>query len=271
MPVGKSCGPTPKAPWLRPLSRWGQPPKGATKWGIIPRVMTDRAPRSRQHSPAARAAHAGIALLAGSGIATSLYLGWTDGSQLPDGVGFSGGFAAGWEHMLNQPAYFTFLSGLLVLVTSTMLAVRTHRRSPVFQAVRLAAVVQMIITGVVFNVLLRDDAVFTGVRLFNDTVLHQLLPVLVPLVWLIVGPFGQLTGRVVAGSMVIPLTWLAVTLLRGPGLDWYPYTILDVPRMGYDGVGVYVGAIVAVYLALACGFWAVDRLFSRRSRRSASL
>lgn len=235
-----------------------------------PRVKRERAQRSRQHGGPARAAHGLIALLAASGIVTSLYLGWTDGSQLPDGVGFSGGFAAGWEHMLNQLAYFTFLSGLLVLVTSGMLAVRTQRSLAVFHAVRLAAVVQMIITGVVFNVLLRDDAVLTGVRLFNDTVLHQILPVLVPLVWLVVGPFGKITGRVVAASMVIPLTWLALTLLRGPGLDWYPYTILDVPGMGYDGVGVYVGAIVAVYLALACGFWLLDRLFSRRSRRPTS-
>lgn len=217
-------------------------------------------PPNRQHSPAARSAHAAVALLAASGIATSLYLGWRDGSQLPGGVGFAGGFGAGWEHMLNQPAYFTFLSGLLVLVTSTMLAVRTRRDSAVFHAVRLAGVVQMIITGAVFNLLLRDEAVLTGVRLYNDTVLHQLMPVLVPLVWLIVGPHGKLSGRVVSGSVVIPLTWLAVTLLRGPVLDWYPYTILDVPGMGYQGVGAYVGVIVAVYLALACAFWLLDRL-----------
>lgn len=182
-------------------------------------------------------------------------------------MGFSGGFTAGWEHLLNQPAYFTVLSGILVLVSSWLLAVRTHGRSAVFHVVRLAAVVQMVITGVVFNVLLRDGAAMTGVALFNDWVQHQILPVMVPLMWLIFGPWGRITGRVVVGSMVISLLWLAVTLVRGPGLDWYPYTILDVPGMGYDGVGVYVVAILAVYLVLACGFWGLDRLFSRSRGR----
>lgn len=222
-------------------------------------MSTIRAPRRWQHSAWARILHAGIALLAASGILSSLYLGWTGDSQLPDGVGYSGGFRAGWEHMLNQPVYFTFLSGLLVLVTSVMLSLRAQRRSAVFHAVRLAGVVQMIITGLVFNVLLRDDAVLTGVAQFNDAVLHQVMPVAVPLVWLIVGPHGWITGRVVAGSLVIPLTWLAATLLRGPGLDWYPYVILDVPGMGYPGVSVYIVAILAAFIAIACLLWLIDR------------
>lgn len=216
-----------------------------------------------QHSSAARTVHAGLALLAASGIVTSLYIGWTEDSKLPDGVGYAGGFTAGWEHMVNQPVYFTFLSGLLVLVTSVMLAVRTQRRSTIFHAVRLAAVVQMMITGLVFNVLLREEVELTGVSHFNDAVLHQVMPIAVPLVWLLVGPHGRLTGRLAAGSLVIPLTWLAVTLIRGPGLNWYPYVILDVPGIGYDGVGVYVAAIVAIYLALACGLWALDRFLAR--------
>lgn len=226
-----------------------------------------RAPRAWQDSAAARSVHAGVALLAAGGIITSLRIGWTEDSQLPEGVGYSGGFSAGWEHMLNQPVYFTFLSGLLVLVTSAMLALRPQRGSAVFHALRLAGVVQMIITGLVFNLLLRDEAVLGGIRLFNDAVLHQILPVLVPLVWLILGPQGRITGRIVAGSVVIPLAWLAATLIRGPGLDWYPYVILDVPGMGYAGIGIYVGSIVGLYIALACGFWGLDRLFSRRVGR----
>lgn len=221
-------------------------------------------PRGWQHSSGARTVHAVTAAIAASGVASSLYLGWTTDTQLPDGVGYAGGFSAGWEHLLNQPAYFTFLSGLLVLVTSWILAVQTHRRSSVFHGVRLAAVVQIIITGAVFNLLLREDGEMTGVRLFNDWVQHQILPVMVPAVWLIFGPWGRITGRVVVGSMLTAVIWLAVTLVRGPGLDWYPYTILDVPGLGYDGVGLYVGVILGVYVALACVFWAIDWFISER-------
>lgn len=199
-----------------------------------------------------------------AGAATSLYLGWTEGSSLPAGVGFAGGFAAGWPHALNQPAYFTFLSALLVCATSVMVAVRPGCRSGVFHAIRLAGIVQAIITGLVFNVLLRSPDALTGVRLFNDTVLHVVMPVLVPLVWLAFGPHGRLSWRSVVFSAVIPLLWLAVTLARGPWLDWYPYDIMDVSGLGYSGVMVYVVVILAVYFLIASLIRILDGHLRRR-------
>ncbi|WP_120003890.1 Pr6Pr family membrane protein [Nesterenkonia muleiensis] len=222
-----------------------------------------------QHAAPARGVHASIALLCLAGLLSSLYLGWTEETSLPDGVGYSGGFSAGWEHMLNQPAYFTVVSALLVCLTSALMALRTRRSSQLFHSLRLAGVVQVIITGVVFNLLLRTDVPMTGVWLFNDRVLHVILPVLVPVVWLGLGPHGRINGRVVLGSTVIPLAWLAVTLIRGPVLDWYPYTILDVPGMGYAGVSVYVVAILLGFMGLACLLWLIDYALSRFRRGQA--
>ncbi|GAB3187285.1 Pr6Pr family membrane protein [Nesterenkonia suensis] len=216
-----------------------------------------------EESTTARGLHAVVALLCAGGLATSVYLGWTTETSLPAGVGYHGGFAAGWEHTLNQPAYFTVLSGFLACLTSAMLAVRVHRTSTVFHALRLCAVVSVIITGVVFNLLLRGPDVLTGVRWVNDTVLHVIVPILVPAVWLLIGPRGVITGKVMALSLLVPLGWLAVTLGRGPLIDWYPYDILDVPGMGYPGVGVYIGAILGGYLLVACLLGAVDRLLAR--------
>lgn len=222
-------------------------------------MRTQHRPLSWQYSIPARAVHSVIALLCAAGLATSLYLGWTNGSQLPAGVGYAGGFSAGWQHMLNQPAYFTFLSGLLVFITSGVLALNPQRESRIFHCVRLAGVVQVIITGLVFNILLRTEDQLEGVWLFNDLVLHVIVPIAAPLVWLIIGPHGRLSPAVVFGSMVIPLAWLAVTLIRGPGLDWYPYNILDVPGMGYAGVAVYIGSILVAFLGIATALWLVDR------------
>lgn len=208
-----------------------------------------------------------VALLCASGLVTSFRLGWTDGSVLPSGVGYQGGFDAGWEHMLNQPAYFTFLSALMVCVTSGMLAVRTHRTSVAFQALRLCAVVSVVITGLVFNLLLREEDPLTGVWFYNDTVMHIVVPVLAPLVWLIVDPRGRLSRRSLTLSTAVPIAWLIFTLGRGAFLDWYPYDILDVPGMGYAGVGVYIAAILAFYLMLAGLLWALDWVLGRGRRR----
>lgn len=223
-----------------------------------------------QYAAGARAAHAGVAVLSLAGLLSSLYLGWSEGTVVPEGVGFSGGFSAGWEHLLNQPAYFTFFSAVLVCMTSAMLAVRPDRTSKVFHTFRLAGVVQMMITGVVFNLLLRSNAELSGVWFFNDQVLHVFLPILVPIVWLGVGPHGNVDARVVSGSVILPLLWLSATLLRGPILDWYPYTILDVPGLGIAGVAPYVVAILVVFVGIAGVMWFIDRAVSRYARVSSS-
>ncbi len=219
-----------------------------------------------QHSAPARIVHALLALLTLAGLVTSLYLGWTRDSVLPGGVGYTGVIVAGWEHMLNQLAYFTFLSGLMVLISSAWTAVRPGSRSALLQTVRISGLVCIIITGLVFNLLLRGPAALTGVMLFNDTVLHVVVPLLAPLVWAAVGPHGRLSLRIVLASMLIPVAWLVVTLARGPRMDWYPYEILDVPALGYAGVSVYIVSILLLYLALAFAFLGLDRLLLRLGR-----
>lgn len=222
-----------------------------------------------QRSIPARILHALLALLTLSGLVTSLWLGWTRDSELPIGAGYTGVLVAGWDHMLNQLAYFTFLSGLMVFISSAWTALRPASRSALLRTLRLSGLVCIIITGLVFNLLLRGPAGMTGVMLFNDTVLHILVPVLAPLVWAAVGPHGGLTWRTVLASMCIPVAWLVVTLVRGPRLDWYPYEILDVPALGYPGVSVYIVSILLLYLALAFGFLGLGRLFTRLARSAA--
>ena len=97
----------------------------------------------------------------------------------------------GWEHMLNQPTYFTFLSNFLVGLTSLLLALRLHRPGTLFRVLRVTGVVCIVITGVVFNVLLRDADPMTAVERFNDTLQHIVTPILTPVLWAVFGPRRQ--------------------------------------------------------------------------------
>lgn len=235
-------------------------------WQNLPVTTAETTPHPWQSATPVRLVHAAVALLCAAGLASSLHLGWTRDTDLPVDAGFAGGFSAGWEHTLNQLAYFTFVSGVLAGATSAALAVKPQIRSAAFHALRLAGVVCVIITGAVFNLLLRGEDVLSGAQLFNDTVLHLIVPVLVPVVWLVFGPHGRLSGRALLLSLLVPLIWLGVTLARGPALDWYPYEILDVPRMGYAGVGVHLISIIAAYVLVGLLIWGLDRLlYQRRS------
>ncbi|MDX2342030.1 Pr6Pr family membrane protein [Micrococcus sp. M4NT] len=211
----------------------------------------------------ARLAFAVAAVLSLGGNLLSFWIGWHKDSDLDAGAGYSHVFAHGWENLLNQPTYFTFLSNFLVGITSLLLALRLHRPSTLFRVLRLTGVACIVITGVVFNLLLRDGPSATPLEGFNDTVQHIVTPILTPLLWAVFGPRRQTTWRVVGLSTVIPLAWLAFTLVRGPWLDWYPYTILDVPRLGYGGVLVYVVAILGFFVAVAALLRGADAALAR--------
>lgn len=169
----------------------------------------------------ARPAFAVAAALSLGGNLLSLWIGSWKSSDLPADAGYAGVLEGGWEHMLNQPTYFTFLSNFLVGLTSLLLALRLHRPGTLFRVLRVTGVVCIVITGVVFNVLLRDADPMTAVERFNDTLQHIVTPILTPVLWAVFGPRRQITWRVVWLSTLIPLAWLAFTLLRGPWLDWY--------------------------------------------------
>lgn len=218
---------------------------------------------SPRMTTAARVAFAVAAALSLTGCAISLWIGSWKTSEVPEGAGYAGVLHGGWEHMLNQPTYFTFLSNFLVGITSLLLALRLHQTSTLFQVLRLTGLVCIVITGIVFNLLLRDGPSDTPIEAFNDTLQHIVTPILTPLLWVAFGPRRQLTWRVVGLSTLIPLAWLAFTLIRGPWLDWYPYSILDVPRLGYGGVAVYIVAILGLFVALAALLKIVDGLLAR--------
>lgn len=200
-----------------------------------------------------------------AGCLTSFPIGASKPTMVIPGVGYRGGFAAGWQHAVNQPAYFTWLSNAMVAATSlTLAARRTAPTSDAFWAVRTAGLGSVMVTGIVYNGLLRGMEQDTALYRFNDAVQHIVNPVLAPAVWAAFDPHGQITARRAGLASVIPLMWAAVTLARGARIDWYPYPFLDVPRMGYRGVGVALSVVLAGFSGLLGVLGQVDRRLAAR-------
>jgi hypothetical protein len=166
--------------------------------------------------------------------------------------------------IFNLFCFFTVQSNVIVGVTSAQLAANPDRPSTVFRVFRLAGLVGIAVTGVVFHVVLAGLQELQGYAAFADFMLHTASPVLCVAGWLLFGPRVASGPRVVALALLYPLAWLVFTLVRGPLVDFYPYPFLDVRLHGYPVVLLNCLFVGILFAALAACATALDRALARR-------
>ena len=156
-------------------------------------------------------------------------------------------------------AYFTIQSNLLVAIAAITLARDPRRDGAGWRVLRLAGIVGIAVTGIVHFFLLRPLLHLDGWDYAADKLLHMVVPVLALLGWVVFGPRGRLSGRVIGLTLLWPLAWLAWTLAVGGLSGWYPYPFLDHREDGWAAVAITCLAILALALALMGAARAVDR------------
>jgi hypothetical protein len=172
----------------------------------------------------------------------------------------------------NFFSYFTYESAILSSVVLLLYGLGRERVSESGWAdwVRGGAVVYMATTGIVYQVLLSglrpDDG--TASQWWVNLIVHQLLPVLMVLDWLLDPPRIRMAFRRATWWLVYPLAFVIYSLIRGEYVDWYPYGFID-PTVdgGWTKVVTYSVAIAIAILAL--GWLTVTigtRLRARRDR-----
>lgn len=191
------------------------------------------------------------------------------------GLGVAAGFSAVFGRTGSAPlaawimaGYFTNLTGLLVAIVFGGLALGGRGfASPWLIG---GAALATLLVGVVQRLLLHGLKPRQGGDLVADILLHQALPVLVPLFWLSLVPRGRLSWRDPALWACYPLAYLAYALLRGALGARYPYPFLDVGKIGWGGVLAYAGAIAGAFLLVGWGMVALDRALAGRGRRESA-
>ncbi len=199
------------------------------------------------------------AALAYAGVALQLWI---------NVVGDANGYGPLGE-TLHLVSYFTMTSNLVVAVVSTLLASEPARTGRWFDALRLAALVMISVTGIVYWLLLHGDPQ-TGLDWVANMLTHTVVPLAAVSSWLFVGPHGRFRWRLVPLMLVIPVAWLVHALIRGAVSGYYAYLFIDVSDLGYAGAGLNILGVVALALVLAALFVGVDALIGRfvtRDRR----
>jgi hypothetical protein len=102
-------------------------------------------------------------------------------------------------------SFFTVLSNLLSGIVSAQLAVRPDRDGPVWRVVRLAALVGITVTGIVYSTVL---AQIHEPRGFSETLVnvlvHYVVPIMMIVGWLAFGPRPRIDTATVLWSLLYP-------------------------------------------------------------------
>ena len=176
------------------------------------------------------------------------------------------GFAGAVSRVADTLSYFTIWSNVVVAVSATLLLRREGRPSLLERVLRLDALLMITVTAIVYQVLLAPTADVVGWSRLTDPILHVVTPVLTVLVWLVVGPRGWLSARLVPLGLVVPLAWIGWMLARGAVVDAYPYDFADVVTLGYGSVARTLAFILVFGLVVAAVYWGLDAALSRRRR-----
>ncbi|MFI6009784.1 Pr6Pr family membrane protein [Streptomyces sp. NPDC051243] len=178
---------------------------------------------------------------------------------------------------LRALSHFAIQSNILLAAVFALAARRAWTaRRPLPPALTGATLLYAVVTGLVYHLLLTNGATSyalpgvlmgeatppTGWHTITNQILHTATPIAAVLDWLLLTAPGQLRLRRAANWLLYPLTYLALTFVRGellapgtPGRYLYPF--LDVARHGYKsvlgnalllGLAIYALAIVLVAL-----------------------
>jgi hypothetical protein len=182
---------------------------------------------------------------------------------------------------VNFFSFFTIESNVLtvvvLLIGAALLVTRSGEDPQWFTAVRGSIVTYMVVTGIVYNLLLRNVALPQGTTLpWSNEVLHVVAPLWMLLDWLFAPGRGRLEWKAIWAIIVFPIVWVVYTLIRSPFTPnelngepyWYPYPFLN-PNLspnGYLSVSFYVILIAVVIGITAAGVVWISR--RHRARRT---
>lgn len=172
--------------------------------------------------------------------------------------------AAGSIDLGDWAAQFTILSAVLVAVALLVAAAR--RREPRgWVHVRAAGVTAIGVAAVLHAMLLGGLPGASGT--FVNAALHQLLPVLALIEWMLVRSRDRVRWFTPLLGLVLPAAYLVVILVRGAILGRYPYDFLEPAGGGYLGLVPNLSTVLVAFLIVGGLVAMIGAIRDRAARR----
>ena len=151
------------------------------------------------------------------------------------------------NRIVDYLSFFTIWSNIVVAIVAGHFVYRPRAASPWFRTLWLSALLMISVTGLIYHFALADLVDTQGAAAVSNACNHILTPLAFVLAWLIVGPRGWISAKLIMASFILPLSWILLTLTRGAIIDAYPYPFVNVVKLGYGPV-----LLNLVIVLLAC-------------------
>jgi len=175
------------------------------------------------------------------------------------------GLPAAATRVLRFFSYFTVQSNVIVIVTTGMLTRDPERDGRWFRVARIAGLIGILVTFVVYLQALRPLLDLSGVAAVTDAGFHIVTPVLAVVGWVIFGPRPRFDRSTLLWSLVWPGVYFVYSLIHGAITGWYPYPFVDVVKIGYPLAMRNLAVVIVLLLAVGAVYVWLDRRLHRTS------
>ena len=170
------------------------------------------------------------------------------------------------ERIIRYYSFFTVVAnGIIAIVTTAIALAPESRFSRRVEngSVLTAAAVYISIVAVVYSLFLRAVVNAQGWHLISDHIVHDAIPPLFVLFWLIYARKSDIGWLDPVKWLIVPVLYIAYSLIHGAFDSWYPYWFADVTKLGYPTALKNSGFVLLAFLIFGFVFAAIGRILHR--------
>ena len=178
------------------------------------------------------------------------------------------GYASAFHAIESYFSFFTILTNSIVAITLTLSLIASGSRLGEWVSrpqTRTAVAVYIAVVGFIYSLLLRATWNPQGWQKVADIILHDVVPILYVLYWVLFVPKAALRWKDTLSWLVYPAVYLIYILVRGAMIGRYPYPFIDLTVQSYESVGVNVILIFLLFLFVSLAFVGIGRLGRMRA------
>lgn len=160
-------------------------------------------------------------------------------------------------------SYFTVQSNLAALIAALTLIHRPDKDGRWWRIFRIASLVGMTVTFVVYVVALRPILDLHGTAKLTDIGFHYVATLMTIAGWLMFGPRPRIDQGSLVRHLIWPVAYIAYVLAFGAATGWYPYPFIDVDEIGYGSTLLHGLLIIVLLLGVGAAYWWLDKVLDQ--------